>query len=59
MKILCAIISLLSTLAQDNLPYRSANPEVCIIYGSRHLITCKTFVEMLKCFGEGSCVSDG
>ncbi|WZY96968.1 hypothetical protein YC2023_069297 [Brassica napus] len=27
-KILCAIISLLSTLAQDNLPYRSANPEI-------------------------------
>ncbi|CAH8347235.1 unnamed protein product [Eruca vesicaria subsp. sativa] len=28
MKILCAIISLLSTLSQDNLPYRSANPEI-------------------------------
>ncbi|XP_056844300.1 uncharacterized protein LOC108854015 [Raphanus sativus] len=27
-KILCAIISLLSTLSQDNLPYRSANPEI-------------------------------
>ncbi|KAJ0242181.1 Uncharacterized protein HA466_0206780 [Hirschfeldia incana] len=27
-KILCAILSLLSTLSQDNLPYRSANPEI-------------------------------
>lgn len=27
-KILCAIILLLSTLVQDNLPYRSANPEI-------------------------------
>ncbi|KFK35912.1 hypothetical protein AALP_AA4G052500 [Arabis alpina] len=27
-KIFCAIISLSSTLSQDNLPYRSANPEI-------------------------------
>jgi hypothetical protein len=27
-KIFCAIMSLLSTLSQDNLPYHSANPEI-------------------------------
>lgn len=56
-KILCAIILLLSTLVQDNLPYRSANPEVCIIYMA--LVILLHVKHLLKCFGEGSCVSDG
>ncbi|XP_020868718.1 UPF0505 protein isoform X1 [Arabidopsis lyrata subsp. lyrata] len=51
-KIFCAIMSLLSTLSQDNLPYHSANPEIIgndlLFFGDssykQELVSCSQFV---------------